>query len=145
MVGLSMGASPARQQRPSTLLDLLRVPDLMTAYARLEEPLPLTRSGINWQNKSIEVESRVEAKELALTITAPGTPLSFVHVRWSARPANDLMILGDAWERSYGELGWRPMIPERVMPWYFATHDGSVCHAYGVKTGARSALFLAAG
>jgi hypothetical protein len=53
----------------------------------------------------------------------------------------DLLVLGDAWERSYGELGWRNLIPERVMPWYFATFDQRACHAYGVKTDARALCF----
>ena len=53
----------------------------------------------------------------------------------------DLRALGDAWERSYGDLGWRNLIPERVMPWYFATHDGVTCHGYGVKTDAAALCF----
>src|SRR5205085_896966 len=44
--------------------------------------------------------------------------------------------LGDAWERGYGDLEWRGWAPDRVMPWYVATTDGSGTHAYGVRTGA---------
>jgi alpha-galactosidase len=50
-------------------------------------------------------------------------------------------MLGDAWERSYGDLAWRGMTPERAMPWYFATYDGASPHAYGVKTGAGAMCF----
>jgi len=52
-----------------------------------------------------------------------------------------LNVLGDHWERSDGDLGWRNIIPERVMPWYFATYDGKTCCGYGVKTGARALCF----
>ncbi len=52
-----------------------------------------------------------------------------------------LRALGDAWERSYGDLGWRDLIPGREMPWYFATHDGAACHGYGVKTDATALCF----
>ena len=51
------------------------------------------------------------------------------------------LILGDAWERGYGDLEWRAWVPDRVMPWYFATYDGSVTHAYGVRTGASAFCF----
>jgi alpha-galactosidase len=51
------------------------------------------------------------------------------------------LILGDAWERGYGDLEWRGWAPDRVMPWYFATYDGSLTHAYGVRTGARALCF----
>ncbi len=52
-----------------------------------------------------------------------------------------LLCLGDAWERSYGELGWRGLVPERPMPWYFATYDGNAVHGYGVRTGAGALCF----
>ena len=30
-------------------------------------------------------------------------------------------VLGDAWERSYGDLAWTHTIPDRVLPWYLPT------------------------
>jgi alpha-galactosidase len=48
------------------------------------------------------------------------------------------LILGDAWERGYGDLEWRGSVPDRVMPWYAATFDGTLTHAYGVRTGVRA-------
>src|SRR5258707_1361129 len=51
------------------------------------------------------------------------------------------LILGDAWERGYGDLEWRGWVPDRVMPWYAATSDGELTHAYGVRTGARAFCF----
>ncbi len=78
---------------------------------------------------------------LVLTLAAPSTPVVAVHVRWRVQVAPALRALGDAWERSYGDLGWRDLIPERVMPWYFATHDGAACHGYGVKTDAAALCF----
>ncbi len=47
-------------------------------------------------------------------------------------------MLGDAWERSYGDLGWRNVVPERVLPWYCAIHRDATTHCYGVMTGATS-------
>jgi alpha-galactosidase len=52
-----------------------------------------------------------------------------------------MRILGDHWERSYGDLCWRVMTPERVLPWYFFTHDEATLHGYGVKTGAGALCF----
>ena len=80
----------------------------------------------------------MEPDGLVLTLTAPSTPIAVVHVRWQAKVTADLQVLGDAWERSYGDVGWRNVIPERSMPWYFATYDGAACHGYGVKTDARA-------
>jgi alpha-galactosidase len=135
-----------RTGKVSSFLDLLRVPDGVTAYSGFEKTLPtggipLQRAGTQWRGGPVVVESAMEQKALVLTLTAPSTPIAAVHVRWRAQVAPDLRALGDAWERSYGELGWRNLIPERVMPWYFATHDGAACHGYGVKTDAKALCF----
>ena len=134
------------KQTSSSFLDLLRVPDAVTAFERFERTLPagmipLQRTGEQWTGKQVAVESKPERNALVLTLAAPSTPITVVHVRWNAVVMADLKILGDAWERSYGELGWRNLIPERVMPWYFATHDHSGCHGYGVRTDARALCF----
>ena len=111
----------------------------MTAYGGFQQTLPvaaipLTPRGERWSGGGVEVESKPEGESLRFTLTSPARPIALVHVRWKRRIPADLTILGDAWERSYGELGWRNLIPERVLPWYFATFDGKTCHAYGVKT-----------
>ena len=132
--------------KSSSFIDLLRVPDAITAYRRFEVTpqagkVVLERSGEEWHGGQIVVESKVEQGSLVLTLAAPSTPIAAVHVRWRVGVSLSLRALGDAWERSYGDLGWRNVIPERVMPWYFATYDDAACHGYGVKTDARSLCF----
>jgi alpha-galactosidase len=134
------------QTRLSSFLDLLRVPDGVTAYASFERTLPANRNpleatGAQWHGGQVVVESTVQQDALVLTLAAPSTKIAAVHVRWQAQVTPGLRALGDAWERSYGDLGWRNLIPERVMPWYFATHDGVMCHGYGVKTDAAALCF----
>jgi alpha-galactosidase len=132
--------------KPSSFLDLLRVPDSVTAFARFDETLPagsisLTRRGELWIAGQVEVETGLDRHALVLTLRAASTPIAAVHLRWRAEISPRLELLGDAWERSYGELGWRNVIPERVMPWYFATFDDKCCHGYGVRTDARALCF----
>jgi alpha-galactosidase len=139
-------AAGTRSPKPSSFLDLLRAPDAMTAFQRFEQTLPagsipLTRRGDHWAGGQVDVESKLERDGLMLTLQAPSIPIALVHVRWLVETAPKLKVLGDAWERSYGELGWRNVIPERVLPWYFATYDGASCHGYGVKTDARALCF----
>ncbi len=136
-----------RAQTPSqSFLDLRRVPDLVTLYTHFEKTLPtgripLERHGDRWTSRQAAVQTNPAAAGLTLTLAAPSIPIALVHLRWFAAIPADVRVLGDAWERSYGDLGWRNLIPERVMPWYVATFDGAVCHGYGVKTGARALCF----
>ncbi len=132
MVGGASFLSGAAQGK-STFLELLRKPDSITAYASFEKTLP---AGV----AKAAIESEVKADGLVLTLSA-STPVAVVHVRWLIAVPDGMRVLGDAWERSYGELGWRSLVPERVLPWYFATWDGETCHSYGVKTDAAALCF----
>jgi len=155
-VALSAMAAPIgiASERPSqssspravSFLDILRVPESITAYRGFRGPVPedaapLAHSGERWSNADIVVESNVADDSLHLALVAPSAPIALIRVCWQAAVRPDLLVLGDAWERSYGELGWRNLIPERVMPWYFATFDQRACHGYGVKTDARALCF----
>ena len=137
---------PAQAPHASSFLDLVRIPDRVTAFLRFDrtfpaDPRPLSRNGERWTAPQIEVSTKTSANALKVTLSAPSTPIALIHLRWNQPVAPALLLLGDAWERSYGELGWRNLNPERPMPWYFATWDGNVCHGYGVQTDARALCF----
>ncbi|AXC12799.1 Alpha-galactosidase-like protein [Acidisarcina polymorpha] len=138
--------SAKRSQRQPSFIDILRPPDSVTVYSGFVKTLPtgmisLQGQGQRWVAGGVTVESNLESDGLILTLQAPSAAVAAVHVRWLAQIKSNLLVLGDAWERSYGDLGWRNVIPERVMPWYFATHEEGACHGYGVKTDARALCF----
>jgi alpha-galactosidase len=62
--------------------------------------------------------------------------ISRIQIQWRVRLPSGARILGDAWERSYGDLEWRGIVPCRIMPWYFLVFDGRQTCGIGVKTGA---------
>jgi alpha-galactosidase len=64
-----------------------------------------------------------------------------IHLRWKARFPADVLALGDAWERSYGDLEWRPLQAERALPWYAMLHSKERTAGMGVKTGAAAFAF----
>ena len=51
--------------------------------------------------------------------------VSFIYLRWNTPIRNGVKVLGDAWERGYGDLDWRAVESERKMPWYMAISNGS--------------------
>lgn len=72
-----------------------------------------------------------------LRLAARGTRVKRLLLHWSVSRLDDIprsVYLADHWERSYGDLEWRALRPDRVMPWYFLRHgpDGRT-HGYGVK------------
>lgn len=69
----------------------------------------------------------------AVWVQAPDG-VSFVTLRWLGEIPLGSRVFGDAFERSYADLEWRGILPERVMPWYCAVYDGTTCEGFGVRT-----------
>lgn len=124
----------------SGFLDLLRAPDYAAAYS-LTGKTALSASGKSWSARGISVHAEPSSEGLPIRIRASGIEPTRIHLRWHAVVTGDPLMLGDAWERSYGELGWRPIVPERVMPWYFLVYTGHELHGYGVRTQAAALCF----
>ena len=125
----------------SSFVNVVRIPDRVTAYAGIGNRVDLTRALTAWQARGIEVDFKSDGRQMPIRVSAPGVEVTHLHLRWQAEIAPNLRCMGDHWERSYGDLSWRGIVPERVMPWYFATYDGAKCHGYGVKTGPRVLCF----
>src|ERR1041385_1857045 len=135
------GEPPPPTPAPTGFLDLRRPPDAVMVQAATDY-FTLVGSG-SGQGLGSGIAVATDARENALHVTlhAPGVAIHRVHLRWRGSLGATRLILGDAWERGYGDLEWRGWVPDRVMPWYLATHDGSLTHAYGVRTGAGAFCF----
>ena len=78
--------------------------------------------GGRFTSAQAEVTITSEPDGLAVRVSCPKGPLNRVVLRWETGLPADALYLGDAWERGYGDLQWRFLQPERVMPWYFVAH-----------------------
>lgn len=78
-----------------------------------------------------------EDDSLRVTIEDTGIPLTTVAVRWLVPQPAGVRILGDHWERGYGDLEWRGIVSERSMPWYVLLHNPNTnqTSGLGVETG----------
>ena len=137
----ALATTSKRDIPESTYLDLLRLPDAVTAFSGLDRAIPLEHSATEFASKDVAVRIKLTETECTVFLAAPTTALTHVRLRWRCQVSPKLQFLGDHWERSYGDLGWRAMTPERVLPWYFASHDEKVVHCYGVKTAPNALCF----
>lgn len=128
--------APASQgPAPKGFLDLHRVPDAVLAEtAPGEHQRLLLGSNGRWTAGAIVVTTEPTAGTVRVALSAPSVSVRRIHLRWRGNISGNPLILGDAWERGYGDLEWRGWVPDRVMPWYFVTHGGSLTHGYGVRT-----------
>jgi alpha-galactosidase len=114
-------------------LDLLRSPDAVSVITE-DGTAELERAGGVWKGEGFEVATAIRNGRLLIELAAPSAAVKYITARWSVDPPGDWKYLGDAWERSYGELEWQPLDAAREMPWYFLASDGRTTHGYGVMT-----------
>jgi len=123
---------------PAGFLDLHRAPANVMVQTAAGDYRLVRGAGGQWSNQSVVVTTTQQPNALHVALSAPTEAVRRIHLRWHGRLNDTLRILGDAWERGYGDLEWRGMAPDRVMPWYVASHDGLLTHVYGVRTGAKA-------
>ena len=73
-----------------------------------------------WEDGDIRVAFAEVAGGMRVQLASPSVGIKRVRLRWNAKMDDTRLIMGDAWERGYGDLEWRGFVPDRVMPWYFA-------------------------
>ena len=137
---------PANAAPAPSLPDPLRPPDQAAAFGEGRAgAIRLTRSGDKWQGEDVEVSTELRkgrsGAEVAVLLTAPKTRLTRIRLRWHGSFPAGWRYLGDHWERTYGDMEWRGLAGERLMPWYFLASGSGVTHGYGVKTGAASICY----
>jgi alpha-galactosidase len=116
-----------------TNFEILRAPDRVDVFTG-EDRAPAERRGDAWVKEDVQVVARLKDARLGVDVTAERSSLDRVRLYWQSTVPAGLRFLGDHWERGYGDLEWRGLVPERVMPWYFLCADGALTHGYGVKT-----------
>ncbi len=102
----------------------------------------ISKSG-RWRCQDILLEIKKQDDRCMVYVTAQVTKINRIWFEWNYELQGEYRILGDAWERAYGDLEWRGIVPERVMPWYVMVHDVEEkrTHGYGVETGANAMCF----
>ena len=101
-----------------------------------EELTATDRQGSRFTSRKAVVALVQGDAGLEARVGCPTGPLSRVVLRWEMTFPDGTVFLGDHWERGYGDLQWRFLQPERIMPWYFAGHHAESGRTFmaGVKT-----------
>ncbi len=77
---------------------------------------------------------KTEDQKLEVFVSAETSRVKYVKLRWQKEAPSKVRILGDAWERGYGDLQWMGLSSRRTMPWYFLAESRESIQGYGVMT-----------
>src|SRR2546423_6450354 len=106
-------------------LDLLRPPDRVTVQTATGDLALQHAATERWTNDSgIFVTTGVQAGALHVALAAPTAAVKRLHLRWRGNMSDARLILGDAWERGYGDLEWRSWSCHPAMALRFVSADG---------------------
>ena len=98
----------------------------------------------NGASPNLEADIAIAVTEDRLTVSLQcARPVTHIVLHWKETLPAPARILGDHWERGYGDLEWRGMVPERVLPWYALLHepDSGATQGFGVETGGNAFAF----
>lgn len=137
---LHVHARRSSRTAPAAFLDVSQTPASVTAQTTSGEQR-LARSGDEWRGAGVVVVTERTGSALRLRLSAPDASLMRLGLRWRGDTRATRLVLGDAWERAYGDLEWRGGVPDRAMPWYFASFDGRATHGYGIRTSPKAFCF----
>lgn len=120
--------------------EFLNLPDLVLARTDDGEYALSRLAGEHWEGHGVRLSAKREGNgQLTIEVLASKRPIFDVKFEWQVSLQGN-SILGDAWERAYGDLGWQGFSAwEKPSPWYLFAQPsekriGPIL--LGVKTGA---------
>jgi len=69
-----------------------------------------------------------------VSLTASKSAVKSIRLSWKGSTTAWKSVLGDHWERSYGDLQWHSPSVNRANPWYLLANTESGTYAIGVLT-----------
>lgn len=105
----------------------LRYPDYISIYSEKSKHDFEKEDCLRFEDIRVEIASKEE--NLTVVLTADTSPVRYVRLRWNfsdrEKRCENIKILGDEWERSYGFMEWRGISATRCMPWVCMVSNGS--------------------
>lgn len=95
---------------------------------------PAAASNVIYTYKDVQVRFEHNGGALSVYVVSPTLPLNAVKLQWAFEMPAVARMLGDKWERSYGDLEW-VQNDSAANPWYVLVNDGQSTSCFGVKTG----------
>ncbi|MEO8713254.1 MAG: hypothetical protein ABI405_14075, partial [Parafilimonas sp.] len=115
--------------------NLMQMPDAVIIRASdVNFPLQSTDKQ-TWIFKDIMVRLKNTKDSVAVFVHSPTLPLQEVKLSWKIPAQKNAIMLGDAWERTYGDISWQSINTTKKLPWYCVEHNDNNTICFGVKTG----------
>ncbi|MHB8209012.1 alpha-amylase family protein [Mucilaginibacter sp.] len=116
-------------------------------FVKLDDGIHVLQSSDKqtWTYKDVTVKLHYSQGDLSVNVHSPSMALHNVQLQWDYAASSRSIVLGDHWERTYGDVHFQPAVFSRKLPWYFVQHNsvGTIC--FGVKTGCNTICYWQVG
>lgn len=131
-----MQTSPAEKKRKEISMTMIKafqlgIPDYVTVET--DEAVFVSspqNTAVTAGKTTVEFQENGEHTDIYVTSKEA---VRCIRLRWNYRIPKKALFLSDAWERSYGDMGWKGMSGGRFMPWYFLASTEGKTLGFGVK------------
>ena len=101
------------------MIDILRTPDDIKIYC-------------DGENTDAAVKTELAGRKLYVKLTANESKPKMIRLFWKNKITSPVRVMGDKWERTYGDSTWGAVGNQKFMPWYFLASGGDVTVGCGV-------------
>ena len=101
------------------MINILRQPDDIKIYC-------------DEQNVDAVVKTELVGKKLYVKLAATQSKPKMLRLFWKNKIQKPIRVMGDKWERSYGDMTWGAIGNQKFMPWYFLASSGDETVGCGV-------------
>lgn len=91
-----------------------------------------------WSYKDVLIQLKEGNNVLQVLVVSPKSSLHHIQLQWDYKITEAAKILGDHWERTYGDVSFQPADFNKKLPWYLIQTNNRNTNCFGVKTGGNS-------
>ena len=114
---------------------LINSPDEVYALLGNEWTKLKSSGNLNYTFKDVEVSLKAAGNATGVYVVSPSSPIGGIKLKWKYEVAAASQVLGDSFERTYGDEAWRTLDGATKNPWYVLLHNENKTACFGVKTG----------
>ena len=103
----------------------IRIPDYACLIHNSKDEFFNNEQKSHLKSENGEIKFELNGDYLRVFATTYEKGAKYLMLRWNFDARKGVKVLGDAYERGYGDLQWQTIRPERMMPWYIAVSNGS--------------------
>ncbi|MBD1391919.1 alpha-amylase family protein [Mucilaginibacter glaciei] len=97
--------------------------------------------GNDFGYRDIKISLKTSGSGQSVYVQSPTDELQAIKLKWKYQTTGYAKVLGDHYERSYGDLAWKDREVSGKSPWYALVYDGKNTACFGVKTGCQTICF----